>query len=81
MERLLRVLKAVGGNPWLRLVAAVVLLSSGLYEVLLTMEEELEVGVHHGAVAYGLVAVLKALPEALDGIVTLNEVHEGAHGG
>lgn len=74
-------LRWIGDNPWIRLWSAVVLLSSGLFEVVATLEEELAVGVHHGAVLYGFVAVMKSLPEALDGIITLREVHDTSHPG
>ena len=79
MHVFLSVLRRIGENPWLRLAAAVVLLCTGLFEAFEALDEELTVGVHHGAILYGLVGVLRALPDTLDGVEVLNEVHEGAH--
>lgn len=79
MHQLLSVLRWVGHNPWLRLLAALVLLLSGVAEAVEVVGEELSVGVHHGAIAYGAAGVLKALPSALEGLMKVQEVQEAVH--
>lgn len=76
MHQILIQVGAVATNPFLRLLAALVLMSTGLYEVLAGIGEDLEIGVHHGALLYGGLAVLRALPEAMEGLGIVAEVHE-----
>ena len=49
-----KTLRAVADNPWLRLVSATVLLASGGYEAVQTLEE-MSFGAHHGVTLYGAI--------------------------
>lgn len=76
MHQLLSRIGAFAKNPWLQLLGATVLLGTALNEVVASLGEEAALGVHHGAVLYGVVAVVRALPEALEFARTVGEVHE-----
>jgi len=71
-----KTLRAVADNPWLRLVSATVLLASGGYEAVQTLEE-MSFGAHHGVTLYGAITMLRCLPEILEGAELAHEAAEG----
>lgn len=68
---LLRALHRVAHSPSLNLLAGIVLLSAGILECFEGLSEDLlgvRFGVHHGLVVFGLLHVLKTLPDVMKGL-------------
>lgn len=65
-----RALKKITENPWLNVLVGVIFLVTGAIEMVDSMAEEAElvVGVHHGAMLYGLLHALRYLPDIFEGL-------------
>jgi len=71
MKRLLGGLRAFARHPATQLAAGLILLISGGYQIVLdfaTAERKFELGVHHSVAAFGLIQILGALPELVEGL-------------
>lgn len=69
MKRL-EALRRITESPALNLGAGLILCGSGLAETVRELSElgEWRLGAHHGVVAFGLVTVLKSIPDLLEGL-------------
>ena len=68
---LFRKLKAFAQHPTTQLAAGLVLVISGMAEViydLMSVEHSFRLGVHHGVLLFGLVQVLGSFPEFIEGM-------------
>ena len=70
---LCKLLIKVGENPYLNLLSGVVLLVTGGFEIWEKMDMPTVIGAHHGVVFFGLLQILKTLPELLHGVKELQE--------
>ena len=71
MRKQLKRLRAFVKHPATQLVSGLVLVVSGLAEVIydvMSAEQSYRLGVHHGVLLFGLVQVLGSLPELIEGI-------------
>ena len=60
-------LKHIVENPYLNLVAGLILLLSSGYEIWETIEDP-TLGSHHGIIIYALFQIIKCIPEILEGV-------------
>jgi hypothetical protein len=70
-QQTLNTLHRVAHHPGLNLLAGLILLLTGLLEVLATMIEGLfdfPLGAHHGIVVFGFLQMIKAIPDVMKGI-------------
>jgi hypothetical protein len=82
MKRFFGWLKAFARHPVTQLVAGVVLLFSGGYEVIqdfMNAERSLRLGVHRGVAIYGLIQILGSLPEVIEGLDRTFEAVDKRH--
>lgn len=65
-----KTLKRITENPWLNILVGVIFLITGTIEMFDAMEETegFVLGVHHGAMVYGLLHALKYLPDLFEGL-------------
>jgi SAM-dependent MidA family methyltransferase len=65
-----KTLKRITENPWLNVLVGLIFLVTGTMEMFDAMEEAegFVLGVHHGAMAYGLLHALKYLPNLFEGL-------------
>lgn len=71
MKSALKRLKHFAQHPATQLITGIVLLVSGLAEViydLMSAEHSLRLGVHHGVALFGLIQVVGSLPDLIEGI-------------
>ena len=68
-------LEKTATSPYLNILAGIILISTAGYE---TWESigEFKLGTHHGVLVFGLLQVLKGLPEALHGAKEISEGEE-----
>jgi len=66
-----KLLKRIVNNPYLNIIVGLIFCLSGLAEAWGTLGEDLKnmnIGVHHGAIIYGLFHVLKNVPDLFEGL-------------
>ena len=66
-----KLLKRIVDNPYLNIIVGLILCLSGLWEAWGTLGEDLKnmnIGVHHGAIIYGLFHALKNVPDIFEGL-------------
>ena len=68
----MRMLEAVAESPLLTLVTGVIMIFTGCYEIM-ESADRLHLGAHHGVAVFGVVQVLRCIPELVHGI---KEIHE-----
>lgn len=68
-------LKLILNSPWLNLLVGLVLLYSGGTEVWRDWRDATAhgIGAHHGVALYGLVHLLKCLPELFEGLAHIDK--------
>ena len=69
--RFSRALRWVAENPFLNLFSGLILVVAGLLECIATLVDgwyELPIGSHHGLVLFGLLQMVKALPDTMKGL-------------
>lgn len=69
-------LERIAKNPYLNMLAGIVLVASAGYETWETLGD-FSLGVHHGVLFFGLVQMVKSFPEALHGVKEIREGEEG----
>ena len=74
---MLGILEKIARNPYLSLVAGTVLLLTSGWEIVQSLGT-LEVGAHHGVAFYGLLQMLRSIPEIAEGSKDIVEA-KGAH--
>ncbi|MEX2185195.1 MAG: hypothetical protein WD875_00305 [Pirellulales bacterium] len=70
-QQALQTLHRIAHHPALNLLAGLILLVTGLLEVLATTVEGLfdfPLGAHHGIVVFGFLQMIKALPDVMKGV-------------
>ena len=74
-----KALKRVTENPWLNVLVGLIFLITGTIEMFDAMDEAdgLVLGVHHGAMVYGLLHALKYLPDLFEGLEYLQRETPG----
>ncbi len=68
---MLNSLRIFVANPWVNFTVALVMLFAGISEGWDTFQEDIFEGnlrAHHGIILYGLLAMLKAIPDVFDGL-------------
>jgi len=70
-------LEMIAHNPYLNLLCGLVLLVTSGYETWQALDH-FSLGAHHGVLVFGLIQILKALPDIMDGAEKLAEVKAGA---
>lgn len=65
-------LKRITESPYLNLFSGLVLLITSGYEIMMTMDDVL-VGVRHGILVFGLIQIVKAIPEIMRGLEEVQE--------
>ncbi len=68
-------LRRISDSPYLNLFSGLVLLITSGYEIMMTVDDVL-VGVRHGILVFGLIQIVKAIPEIMRG---LEEVQKADH--
>ncbi len=68
-------LRRMTDSPYLNLFSGLVLLITSGYEIMMTVDDVL-VGVRHGVLVFGLIQIVKAVPEIMRG---LEEVQKAGH--
>ena len=66
-----KLLKRIVDNPYLNIIVGLIFCLSGLLEAWGTLGEDLKnmnIGVHHGAIIYGLFHALKNVPDLFEGL-------------
>ena len=66
-------LKKITASPWLNLLAGIILLITSGYEIWDSLGEA-TLGAHHGVFVFGLIQILKSIPEIMHG---LDEIEKG----
>ena len=62
------------GNPYANLLVGIILVSSTFIEVWESVHEDtLKLGTHHGVMLFGIVQTLKALPDIMEGLDSINK--------
>ncbi|RIK84796.1 MAG: hypothetical protein DCC68_00465 [Planctomycetota bacterium] len=76
----LNALHRVAHHPVLNLLAGLILLLTGMLEALATIVKgmfDLPLGVHHGAILFGFLQMIKALPDVMKGVRFVDDGEEG----
>ncbi len=60
--------RKIADNPYLNLLAALVLIATAIAEMLESSEKLIEPGIHHGILLFGIAHMLSAVPELLHGL-------------
>lgn len=61
--------RKIADNPYLNLLAALVLIATAIAEMLESSEKLMEPGIHHGIILlFGIAHMLSAVPELLHGL-------------
>jgi hypothetical protein len=63
---MIRILQKITESPYLNLVSGLILLTTAGIEIFRTLDEGL-IGAHHGVAIFGLIEIVKTLPEILHG--------------
>jgi hypothetical protein len=65
-----RVVRTIVENPYLNILVGVIFLLSGIAEVVSEWKEieELKLGVHHGAVLFAIMHILKTFPDFFESL-------------
>tara|TARA_B100000686_G_scaffold143654_1_gene151190 strand:- start:395 stop:613 length:219 start_codon:yes stop_codon:yes gene_type:complete len=62
------------GNPYANLLVGIILISSTFMEVWKSVHEDIfQLGTHHGVMLFGIVQTLKALPDIMEGLNSINK--------
>lgn len=64
---MIETLKKITENPWLNLIAGAILLGTAGYEVWESLAEH-TIGAHHGVALFGLLQLLRSIPEVMHGL-------------
>ncbi len=79
MHRFFAGIRRVADNPWLRVLVALILVATGVSETLTELEADvadMALRAHHGVLLYGVVDLLRTLPDLFEGIAGIAEVRE-----
>ena len=68
----MNLLKKIAENPYLNLISGFILLLTSGKEIL----ETLDIGAHHGVAFFGMVQIIKCLPDILHGAEQASKVRE-----
>ena len=63
-------------NPYLNIAVGLIFLATGIAEVareIIEVEEEVNVGAHHGVVIFAILHLLRSLPELFEGLEYLQK--------
>ena len=60
-------------NPYVNFITGLVLIFTSGVEVFESLDEEFKLGVHHGVFVFGILQVLRSLPEFIEGSKSLKE--------
>jgi hypothetical protein len=69
-----KIIEKIGGfvkNPWTNLLVGVILFTTSLYEALGSFYDDISqmhLGVHHGIMLFGLLTMLKSIPDIYEGL-------------
>ncbi len=68
-------LEKIAKSPYLNILAGIVLISTAGYETWESFDE-FKLGTYHGVFVFGIIQLLKSLPEALHGVKEIREGEE-----
>ena len=73
-----RTLKRVVENPYINLLVGFIFLGSGIVEITSELKElgHVEFGLHHGAIIFALMHILKTIPEIFEGLEYVEKMGE-----
>ncbi|WP_432696975.1 hypothetical protein ACQUQP_01040 [Marinobacterium sp. YM272] len=63
---MIELMRRIAENPYLGLLAGVVLLATSGYEIVDRFDEH-RLGAHHGLFVFSMIHILRALPEVVEG--------------
>jgi len=73
---MMKFLKNFSENPWVNLISGLVLVYTSGIEVFDSLDEEFKAGVHHGVFLFGIIQLLRSLPEFVEGATRIREGKE-----
>ncbi|WP_135606973.1 hypothetical protein [Solemya velesiana gill symbiont] len=72
-------LKRITQSPFLNILSGLILLATAGNEIIETLGEP-SIGAHHGIAIFGIIQILKAIPELMHGLKEAEEAKETLQG-
>lgn len=72
----MKLLAKIAGSPIVSIITGIILIYTSGSEIFDSMDEAVKVGAHHGVFLLGILQLLKALPEIVEGSRKLSEAGE-----